>query len=148
MWSFIVFLTLLAILITTIGTIFFAIKRSSKWKRWLVCLGAFLVLCVAGSVIASHQEKKLTTSVQNSNNKLSYELIDKKPLNAALVLEVRTDQMDTINEISNELVAKYKKENNFMIRIFFYVPGQTPGTSDLPKHRITWTPSEGFKQDF
>lgn len=134
-------ISVLWFLVSLILVVYYAAKRKAAWKSWAVSLGfAFALFCWAINISSS---PPVTTVLPV----LSYEVINSSSLNEALVIEVKTGEMGTTEEIAKEIVNNHKKDNKNMIRIFFYSKNQTPGT-DKPEHRYAWTKTEGLKLDY
>ncbi len=77
----------------------------------------------------------------------SYTEVGSHMLNNCLVIEVSTTNQD---EASRELIADdvIKKHGwNSMVRVFFYQPGQTPGT-DAAIHRIERNTFDGQTRNY
>lgn len=134
-------ISVLWFLVSFILVVYYATKSQEAWKSWAVSLGlAFALFCWA---INAPSSSPVTTVLPV----LSYEVINSSSLNEALVIEAKTGEMGTAEEIAKEIVNNRKKDNKNMIRIFFYSKNQTPGT-DKPEHRYTWTKTEGLKLDY
>ncbi len=84
----------------------------------------------------------------------AYEMIERKMLNQALILSVRTKQFDRAEEIARELVDKNKR--HYMVRVFFYASERLPWMSyifgedekeewkDWAVMRYEWTEAQGL----
>jgi len=87
--------------------------------------------------------------VQTDNTQ--FKIAERKMLNDALILSVISEK--NLNEVEQSIMKveaeKLVAENSdqYMIRVFFYNPGQTPGT-DSPLCRFEWTKEQGLVLDF
>jgi len=66
-------------------------------------------------------------------------------LNDALILSVKTDDLDSAEEIARELVRE--NSDRYMVRVFFYSPFQAVG-SDMPAMRYEWTQAQGLVMSY
>lgn len=76
---------------------------------------------------------------------LDYSIVEQKMLNDTRIISVCTSDLDNAQGIASEIIAANPDE--YMIRVFFYEPGSTPG-SDVPLIRYEWTEQSGLTLSF
>jgi hypothetical protein len=93
---------------------------------FLFAASALLLLVSCGLEAPPSQTKAVTPN---------YTELGSHTVNDCLVIEVATDSQDEESRaaIADRVIADHNW--NRMVRVFFYVPGQTPG-NDVPAHRI------------
>ena len=85
------------------------------------------------------------TDASSRRPRLNYTVVATKMLNEARIISVTTEQLDRAKDIATELVDQYR--SSYMVRVFFYQPGQTPGR-DVPTIRYEWTKAKGLSTSY
>lgn len=104
----------------------------------LIFIGLFLLGCGQSD---SQDEPTISENAQQ----LDYRIVEQKMQNDALIISVSTSDLDNARNITSEIVNANR--NEYMIRVFFYEPGNTPG-SDIPLIRYEWTQQNGLTLTF
>lgn len=141
--AFVVISGVILTILFLILSVYYAVKKNNKDAKFYVVLAA---ICIAIVFVAGIINGDFSKEYQIIGTHTLGQRVNSSLFNDVLVVEVNTNAMGEIESIAKDITKKYKNDYR-MIRVFFYLPGHEPGQSK-PEHRITWTPKEGFKQDY
>jgi peroxiredoxin len=87
-------------------------------------------------------------STSSAHRTSDYEIIVRKKLNDARIVEVATNKkVDSLREIADRIIADERDSNPYMVRVFFYFSDEQPGDI-VPRYRVEWTEKETRIHDF
>lgn len=106
---------------------------------------AVLVVIVLLTLGCGQSDSQNEPASSDTTRQFNYRIVEQKMQNDALIVSVNTSDLDNAHGIATEIVVA--NPNEYMIRMFFYEPGSTPG-SDMPLIRYEWTQQSGLILSF